>query len=1253
MDAEVLRRARSVRLYSSKSYEKLLDRCLRELQEAQAAGPNARCFFVVPQVLRADIERRYQALCPERPFLLADILSIEKLCERFLEMLQLADQPALSEHGQALRLHAWLCESARKAAYEHAAEPYPSLVACQQDPAFALQIVDLFSELRGAEIGADCFLEAVEAELARARAERPAAADAIDTADPPAAVASDVAVNPPTAAGQSLQRPAESAEWERVLDLARLYRAYQAKSAEQPRDYKQNLALLIEALNRPQDVVTGLESLQQTRIWLVGLGAFKPLTRQEQRFLAALAPRVQALTLALLEGCPHLSKRRAELQREWPTLQAEQVASLRAAASKRGWRGRWARWRALAKRQRLKLPLEHVDLDAAVAPSEATPSPAMQPEVWAAPTDESLRRFAAVKILDYLQTGQYQPEDLAVLYLGEGSFEETLTHFALELAENRTLKLIESPFYQFLQAFLELTNSVDDERQQRQSAVAADRNFHAPNYLLRLQEMALSGFWAVDWSAFELLQNLAELQGWRSRSDFLEYERWGLTDEAQLARLRDFVESKLRPLFTVAHQLCSTTAGLHKPAAFWRAMATLDLRRRLETWVNGGASRAEAQGAVLLWQQLLQLLEESEHVFGETEISQRSWSKFILKALGTLELSQDAQGQGRIRLLRPQDVLFHPCKVLLVLGLREERLPGSVNEGLLSDACRQALNAGASFQTAGRRLPLAKELQADLAELYLRALPKVPSERLVIVQEGSEKDLQSSLLQIWLQDWQLELQPLTDETLAWAQAVVGAAREQDSAAEPTMSDEPPEQDSTPSLMTSDESPEQDSAPAPTTLEARAERLANLQLAPASIQDLHSSSCSISAIESYAACPYEYFWSQQIGLQEGREDASSSRLRGLFMSRLFELALGALQKRWLAAEQSGGPSWPEILADELGKVEARAEEQLQTLLAEDGFALYARPGIQAHRLARMKRVFCLAWPKILQDYQQNEDFRPFLQGLHVELRDAEAGMVWTDKIDRIDRSVTQPERFRLYDLTTASSSNNKWGFVQFLAGMDLKLPFYAQAWQALGPAFVAQAAAAAAASAAADLAATEAATSAAGPAPAAGGQLQIDKLGITYITDTAKIESPKAGKTAAKGGKESKEGKEGKPISQTFFLNAIGMTQEPAKVSSELNAAYGRFALQLMRARLQQLRAGAIPARPLDAADACKHCAYSHLCLRRERPAPLKLNIRDFCAAYEADGLAPQDLGVSDQKLKGAVSKWILQNNGSPQAAEEA
>lgn len=319
----------------------------------------------------------------------------------------------------------------------------------------------------------------------------------------------------------------------------------------------------------------------------------------------------------------------------------------------------------------------------------------------------------AGEIRRMLLSGGLRRKDIAVAYCREEDrklLAEVFREFGIDPYSTAKSPLDESSLLRYMEAFFSLA---DEGR---------------PEDLLSLAHSGVPDLPAEDLDRFD---NFLAASGCRFLSQ-LESEKLYLRRPLEGTAARSFYINYLQGSVKAAAKLRAIPGSAEK-ARF--LLEWLDqesrIRERLEELAQFHYKRGLTDAATLLalsWTQLLELLEDCVTLMGDSQISAGDFGELILSALRHKTPASIPLGLDRVRVGRPEQLLLTPCKVLFILGATSSTFPpGAPGEGLLQNVERQWIE-----EESGLELPNYRRDSVPAGQALVLRLSNLPTERLIV-----------------------------------------------------------------------------------------------------------------------------------------------------------------------------------------------------------------------------------------------------------------------------------------------------------------------------------------------------------------------------------------------------------------------------------------------------------------------------------------------------------------------------------------
>lgn len=778
---------------------------------------------------------------------------------------------------------------------------------------------------------------------------------------------------------------------EKIEDLARLQVEFIRRKEElEIYDSDEDLTRLRELLER-KDRIPRLGFLKEARIWVAGFGLLRAFTPQELSLLKVLSACVDELTVTL---SPWLSEDREE---------------------KTHFAGRSLEALKIYCGEVRELVCENAEREG------------IEPviELWQAESGREEIAACAGEIKYLLATKAYRRRDIAVALCQEEDLDllsATFQEFGLDpfIAQARPLE--ESPLIRFLEFFLRLT---------RPEARISDLLSLAKTGLLDIDELSLDL-----WENF-LLQTPAkyvrQIEPDKTNSYF---------SAGQPAY--DFYNQYLRKSFLAARALAEQKGGKAKALFLLRFLNEEEgIRGRLEKLARDLHESGLSERALLIansWETVLSLLEEAAGLLGEADLSNEDFAELILGSLLGARPQGIPLGLDRIRVGCPEQLLLYPAKVLFILGATVKSFPpGAPDEGLLQNRERESIEEYGRVSLPNYRRDSLYSGMALEHYLLMRG-----EDRLYLSAPSLDKD-DLSLLQ----------QELAGEG-RYAQKQFAAASYPDKRwlaperARRYLSLGEAKKEPWQGVWREVLTPWEREEALDVLNELRPRIFLPEDLAWESLRDTRQ--FSISRLQTFNDCPYQYFASYLLKLRDRPVYEPRPDKRGTFLHSLMEKAFMDLVKE---VRTAGDEEERLALVKQWGeKINPRYSKEVYEEVAKDkDFAVYREPAILGSQGLRFMKTLTetLAFNQrdMLESgylpYQLEWKFPEEGNDRILCLKHAGQKFPLRGLVDRIDRH--EDGSFRLFDY---KSNRHDLRAEAMLTGSELQLPLYAYALKTAHP-----------------------------------------------------------------------------------------------------------------------------------------------------------------------------------------------------------
>lgn len=715
--------------------------------------------------------------------------------------------------------------------------------------------------------------------------------------------------------------------------------------------------------------------LRDARVWVTGFGETRGFTPQELAILGSLGRILAGLTVTLV---------REPLPPEAGAGAQDAAAAAATAATAPAWRGGAETYAALA---RILPGLERIVLETGQSPAARLPRDPVQ--LFYAESELAEAETVAARIHAAVQAGRRYRE-IAVCQASPGGLARLARAFArfhIPAYIDDRPPLAEVSLARLLQ----------------QLTALAARNWPRGALLAALRSGLL-----LPPGREELIDRLENHLIARGLDHGRIFHDPGYEDVPELLALR---REWLDPLRPAVSALGRAQNGGAAGEALARLLEAAGLRPLLEARIGAlqaAGSEAEAEALVRAWVILGNFLGRLRTNFADDVMDAHSLGRHLdalyqVEAVGSLPSRMDEVIVSPVRRLD-----FLPVRQLYLLGASNAHLPETgAATSLLRDE-EAALIEG----EGGARLPGFEASRQIRHAFWVEQLFRCPAERLTISLAGEPGELATML--------RARCQFLSVEECRISDAIP--------AGDPRLAS-PAIARRTQALQAARKRPQPVANKSSIEAGAAAVRVPLLLGSPATL--------SVSRLESYAACPWQFFAGILLGVDERERWQADPRLRGdlvhALMEELMAELVGLLTEQEEQGEEARIADWQAGL--EHGGLDRRADR----LIAADGrFAAYRTGGgFQTRRRSGIERVRA-ALPVLVDDLRSKK-WRPDAFELGFELQlDADSRLVGV--IDRRDLAVEGSGQ-RLIDYKTGAAEI-EWE--RMAAGLDLQLLTYADA-----------------------------------------------------------------------------------------------------------------------------------------------------------------------------------------------------------------
>lgn len=803
-------------------------------------------------------------------------------------------------------------------------------------------------------------------------------------------------------------------------ELQRLGRSDSEKSLE-------DLARLLESLcdgSCPLHVKKRLTQLKSSHIWVGGFGESREFTPQEYRILSALDQIAFKLKVSVVTDT--LTPKREDMTRVKPAFNIGSRTAI-----------------ALSE----YLDIEHTAyiVDTSIRNKEISQALDHEP-VTPTLSEDSIQLRIAAQIIDevsdvagqikrYTFDGRYRYKDIAVALADQSSYlpyiRTIFQEYEVPAFIDTRRSLADTPLYRFVLALID-------------TALSHWRRDH-------LLSLMRSGIPNLSFTETDVIENYWLASGMRYSGVF-SLERY--PDE-----LRDLVSERLLPLR-------APIESLNRQKSCRGLLAHLKKIFRLpqlsvEGWIHSEIERLTVAGmdeyAVSLakaWNSLGEILTDLELLYGDKPMDLTQLRNVLNAAAESNFAGIIPTNIDQINVGSTDQILGAGCKILFVMGAKNELFPpGHNNNGLLKDSDCDIL-----AETEGIRIPGLGRYQAEEDAFIVRQLFSTPKEHLILSFSGKLQDSASpvSVLTEVFGVKAVEL-PRTagspDDLRLMSAAelqrrLILRASNHDLTAEGywrrlenCIVEKVGNVRSQQNHLLKTEEQDGEEGQAALTREL-------LRFMP---------NLSVSALETYAACPYQYMVQYLLRVSERDVAEPTAMNRGSLLHVAFEQAFRELSQA-LASAQSNRER-TQVWEDYMKRDPSAESDRLfhSAIEKQPEFGIFDEYGQKIAAGRPVKKVIAVAWPALLKQLRES-DYIPYTfehrfggQNPIPSLQFyAEDGLTLTLRgtIDRVDirRLPTGEIGFRVLDY---KSSDHPIRYSDLIEGLDLQILTYLEAVSAGG------------------------------------------------------------------------------------------------------------------------------------------------------------------------------------------------------------
>ena len=1015
-----------MRLFYSTDPKVLTDFCLGELNSYTKEDQMRRAFLIVPERMKADLERRYLEKHDHAGLMMAEVLSFSRLAHRlFSEAGGLAAR-RISQAGKALLIQEILQSGSKQANtdvnavidYEGAnTQVSANMSKAHSDeadkPEAGAGKTDLATFKRFSRfIGRPGFavqLATVMGDFSRYGISASDLRAASDTA--PTAITKD-----------------------KLYDFSLLWDQYQKsltahKLIDPDHDLDRLIALLAKTPTEPR-----LSFLKDTAVWVLGFGETRAFTTQELSVLKLLNQHCDSLTVTCSLDYPGLDTYEQIENTDLPPappLSSDPIYSHGLDT-----------FSQIVKIAGNKLTIQQL---AAEEKRIAITT------VYAANPREELR-FVCGRIREILSEQGLQRRDIGIALADPDAYSDLLTataqNYDLPVFIDRRTPLTQSSFLRHIDALLEY--------------LLEKPGFNTIMLYLR------SGFDLLPRRVIDDFENFCLAKGLISSFDFSRFNPKQQIIDGKISSkeysLWQQIQEVLAPLDNLGRDIRQKRLGTKK----------LDL---LFTWIQSEygpfsalterisflRENQEMEAALILansWNHWLRLWDEAQVILESLLLSQADFTRLLRASLSGFSHSSIPVGIDSIRVGDLSQMAVYPVKVLFIVGTKLDNFPPrSSEEGYLRDSERSWLEEHSQKKFPNRKhdLPLAREWQ-------IQKLLESPRLHLYISAPSLNKD-EASLVQKQLEDARAKadeemrepqegrerIETIVLSTPFAPSAAWNGKKTAQMQLNLALSDPVARYNIDASwliwleaLLLSDRTAEVGLRPddQPERLVVPANQVRKLVL-PRNYM-------SVSQLQKYNNCPYSYYASYLLRLHERDTWEPSAREQGSLLHAIMELSLSELITQLQTAASS-----EQKTVITAGWLKSLKEEKIEGLfndaVAKEGFHHLDSPEARGQMKQRIVRYagtsLRLTGEQVIQDklYPSEVEWRfPLPDQDNYALQADDWRVTLRGIIDRVD---VGDDGFALIDYKRGSK---KISYTDIVYGTNLQLPLYLKIYRHLYP-----------------------------------------------------------------------------------------------------------------------------------------------------------------------------------------------------------
>lgn len=836
-----------MKLYYSTDPNLLANRCLDELNEYTREDPMRRAFLIVPESMKADLERRYLEQHNKQGLMMAEVLSFNRLAYRLSSEVGGLAVQRLSLAGKSLLLQNILQRAGNKNPNERKVATGTKLST--EVPVTATSDQAVSDSLNPGKSSSTEQISAAEERQFRRFARfvgRPGFATELAT------VIGDFSRYDITAT--DLRATATIAPTvitrDKLFDFALLLEHYRETLAAydliDPDQDLDRLAALLRNFNKEPR----LAFLKETAVWVLGFGETRAFTAQEQEILGQLERHCASLTVTI--NCDRLDERSDPIYSHGK----DTVRQLQRLSGNCDW--------------------------------QQIPSTVKKPSVTVvyAPDAREEMRFVFGEIRRLLIESDFRGRDIGIALAEPDTYGDLIVStaqiYGIPIFIDRRKALSQSSFLRHIDALLEYILTRPDYK----------------TIMLYLR----SGYSQLSIQTIDDYDNLCLAAGLIKPHDFSGFDPERLLATGKLSpcqyRTWQQVRAVLKPVDDLGALVRQKRSGANKLELIFTWLLKHSFPQ-LENRVARLRQNEEKEAALILassWNQWLEFKEEALSIMRSLLLSQLDFTRLLRAALAGFSHSSIPVGIDSVRVGNLRQMTVYPTQVLFVVGTNENNFPprGS-EEGYLRDAERMLLSehSNKKFPNHKEDLPIAREWQqhrlltGPKSKLHI-STPSLNRDQASLVQKQLESDPETEIISLAL--------PFAPSA-AWNVGQIARLRLNLALSDPI------ERHNLQvdwliglqALSRLDKDTEVGLYP---------EREAEELIIPSHLVEsvvLPRATISVSQLQKYNHCPYSYFGTYLLRLRERDHWQPSAREQGSLLHAMMELTIAELIRRLQGAK----------------------------------------------------------------------------------------------------------------------------------------------------------------------------------------------------------------------------------------------------------------------------------------------------------------------------------------------------------------